>query len=94
MRLETVASDRHPGGRVALPAAELAARLAAAAPEGLVIDRGPSARGGPSLAKLLTSTDFAIVLPPGSDCDLDAVTRLRATAGGPDRRAPLRESAR
>ncbi len=78
MRLESVASDRHPDGRVALSAAELAARLAAAAPAGLVIDRvALLPEGAPSLAKLLTSTDFAIVLPPGSDCDLDALTRFR-----------------
>jgi radical SAM family uncharacterized protein/radical SAM-linked protein len=75
IRLETVASDTHPSGRAALPPEELAARLNAAAPEGLVIDRVVLLpEGAPSLAKLLTSTDFAIVLPPDSPPDVAAIT--------------------
>ncbi len=78
MRLETVASDTAPAGRIALPPEELAARLTAAAPEGLVIERVVQLpEGAPSLAKLLSSTDFAIVLPPDSPADLSAVAGYR-----------------
>ncbi len=63
MRLESVASDDATGRR-ALSPEELGERLAAAAPEGFVIDRVVLLPDdAPSLSRLIESTDFAIVLP-------------------------------